>query len=174
VAYPFVVQIWTPHPPQLSTYLLAFVIGFYLWTGASSALASAQVRRRLPALQARLLARRTLTVSGDLPLAEAVRRAHEQEAGSIVVADADGRPSAIVNEAAAQATPQERWPWLPVRAVARAIEPEITFPADLAGEPLILAMQRAPASEYLLLEPDGSVYGVLVSADVDRAFAAGA
>ena len=174
IAYPFLTQIWTGRLPPVSTYVLAFVIALYLWGGASSALASAQVRRRLPALRARLLARRTLAVPHDLSLAEAVRRAHEQRAGSIVVTDADGRPSGIVNEAATQATPQDRWPWLPVSAVARSVEPEITFPADLAGEPLILAMQRAPASEYLLLEPDGSVYGVLVSADVDRAFAAGA
>ncbi len=33
-------------------------------------------------------------------------------------------------------------------------------------------MQRTPASEYLLLEPDGSLFGVLVTEDVDRAFAA--
>ena len=172
IAYPFLSQIWTHQLPPVSTYVLAFVIALFLWSGASSALASAQVRRRLPALQARLLARRALAVPEDLSLAEAVRRAHEQQAGSIVVTGPDGRPSGIVNEAAAQATPQDRWPWLPVSAVARSIEPEITFPADLAGEPLILAMQRAPATEYLLLEPDGSVYGVLVSADVDRAFAA--
>jgi hypothetical protein len=31
----------------------------------------------------------------------------------------------------------------------------------------------APAAEYLLVDPDGSIYGVLVTDDVDRAFAAG-
>jgi hypothetical protein len=46
------------------------------------------------------------------------------------------------------------------------------LPADAAGESLVLAMQRTPATEYLLLEPDGTVYGVLATADVDRAFAA--
>ena len=33
-------------------------------------------------------------------------------------------------------------------------------------------MQRTPATEYLLLEADGGVYGVLTTSDVDRAFAA--
>ncbi len=42
----------------------------------------------------------------------------------------------------------------------------------VAGEPLIRAMQRTPATEYLLRERDGTVYGVLVTDDVDRAFAA--
>ena len=34
-------------------------------------------------------------------------------------------------------------------------------------------MQKAPATEYLLLDGDGSVFGVLVTDDVDKAFAAG-
>jgi hypothetical protein len=86
--------------------------------------------------------------------------------------DTSGRPAAIVSEAALLATPGERRPWLSVSAVARTVEHGLVISADLAGEPLILAMQRTPASEYLLVEPDGSVYGVLATADVDRAFAA--
>jgi hypothetical protein len=52
------------------------------------------------------------------------------------------------------------------------MEAGMIFSADLGGEPLIRAMQATPATEYLLVEPDGSVYGVLVTQDVDRAFAA--
>jgi hypothetical protein len=102
-----------------------------------------------------------------------VRRAQEEQAGSIVVLDSTGAPSAIVNEAAVLATPEERRPWVAVSAVARRLEPGLTFSADISGEPLILAMQRSPASEYLLLDRDGSVFGVLVTDDVDKAFAAG-
>ena len=90
-----------------------------------------------------------------------------------MVLDPEGRPAAIVNEAAVLATPEDRRPWLPVSAVARALEPGLAFPADLSGEPLILAMQKAPATEYLLLDRDGSVFGVLVTDDVDKAFASG-
>ena len=32
------------------------------------------------------------------------------------------------------------------------------------------AIGRTPATEYLLLEDDGSVYGVLATSDVERAF----
>ena len=174
LGYPLVSSLVFATSPSLGTYLIAFIIAAFLWSGASSAIASAQVRRRLPSLQARALARRTLAVAHDLPLAEAVRRAQEAQAGSIVVLDVTGAPSAIVNEAAVLATPVERRPWLPVSAVARSIEPGITFPADISGEALIMAMQRSPASEYLLLDQDGSVYGVLVTGDVDRAFADGA
>ena len=49
----------------------------------------------------------------------------------------------------------------------------LASPPTSSGEPLILAMQKAPATEYLLLDGDGSIFGVLVTEDVDRAFAAG-
>jgi hypothetical protein len=52
------------------------------------------------------------------------------------------------------------------------MEQGLMFSADISGEPLIRAMQRTPATEYLLLELDGSIFGVLATDDVDRAFAA--
>ena len=173
LVYPFARQFVAGGTPSITDYVFAFVIASFLWSGASAAIMSARARRRLPSLRARTLARRTLAVPHDLPLSEAVRRAQEEQAGSIVVLDSTGAPSAIVNEAAVLATPQERRPWVAVSTVARRLEPGLTFSADISGEPLILAMQRSPASEYLLLDRDGSVFGVLVTDDVDKAFAAG-
>ena len=174
LAWPIVQELFLEVRPMVFDYVLAFVIATFLWGGASSAIMSAKLRLRLPTLQARALARRTLAVPHDLPLAEAVRRAQEQHAGSIVVLDSDGRPSGIVNEAALLATPEDRRPWLPVSSVSRTMEAGLMFPVDISGEPLIRAMQRTPATEYLLVEPDGSVFGVLTSGDVDKAFAASA
>jgi Zn-dependent protease len=159
-------------PALVTDYVLGLVIAMFLWGGATQAIASAKVRRRLPVLRARTLARRALSVPDDLPLAEAVRRAQEAEAGSILALGLDGTVSGIVNEAAVLATPEERRPWVAVSTVARTLQPGLRLPADLSGEPLIRAMQRTPASEYLLVEPDGSTFGVLVTEDVDRAFAA--
>ena len=172
LSYPLVIEVLTSRQPDLVDYLLAFVIATFLWGGASTAIISARLRRKLPTLRARSLARRTLAVPHDLPLSEAVRRAQQEQAGSIVVLDQHARPSGIVNEAALLATPEERRPWLPAEAVARSIEPGLMLPADISGEDLVRAMQRTPATEYLLLEADGGVYGVLTTSDVDRAFAA--
>ena len=172
IAFPLVQEPLIGRPPLITDYLLAFVIAFFLWNGATQSILSAKVRRRLPVLRARALARRTLTVPHDLPLSEAVRRAQDAEAGSIVVLGVDGSVSGIVNEAAVLATPEERRPWVAVSTVARSVEPGLRLPADIAGEPLVRAMQRTPASEYLLMEPDGALFGVLVTEDVDRAFAA--
>ena len=78
---------------------------------------------------------------------------------------------AIVSEAAVQATPEERRPWMEVGSLARTLEPAMVLSADLNGLDLIKAVQQAPASEYLLVEPSGQVFGVLAASDLDIAFA---
>jgi CBS domain-containing protein len=115
-----------------------------------------------------------IAVPDDLSVAEAVRRAQEAGAGAIVVHTADDRLSGVVNETALLATPDDRRPWLPVSAVARTLEDGLLLPADIFGEDLVRAMSRTPAGEYVLVEHDGSVYGVLSTEVVDRAFAEGA
>lgn len=170
LAWPLVQEPLFGVEPTLMDIVLVFILGLFLWTGATAAMAHARLRERLPALVARPLARRTLTVPSDLPLGEAVRRAQEARAGSIVTVSLDGRPLGIVSEAAVSAMPEERRPWVPVSTVARAIEEGLTLPATVAGEDLVLAISRRPAEEYLLVEADGSIYGVLATADVDRAF----
>lgn len=157
-------------PVGLFDYLVAFLVALFLWTGATAAMSSARIRRRLPQLEARRLARRTLAVPSDLPLAEAVRRAQEAQAGSIVTVTTDGRPVGVVNEAALLATPEERRPWVATSTVARTLTDGLALPADLAGEDLVAALTRTPAAEYVLVEPDGRLYGVLSAADVDAAF----
>ncbi|MFA6298012.1 MAG: site-2 protease family protein [Nocardioides sp.] len=157
-------------PPDVLDFILSLVIAMFLWTGATSAMASARIRSRLPDLHARDLARRTLAVPDDLPLSEAVRRAQDAEAGSIVTVTSTGRPVGVVNEAALLATPEERRPWVAVSTVARTLGEGLSLPATITGEDLILAISRTPAAEYVLVEDDGTVYGVLSTADVDRAF----
>ncbi|XVQ07752.1 M50 family metallopeptidase [Spirillospora sp. CA-255316] len=147
------------------------LVASFIWVGASQALRAEKVRDRIPTLLARRMARRATLVTADVPLAEAIRRAHEQRAGALVIVDHDGRPRGLVSEKAVTATPEQRRPWIEVGELSRGIDDDLTLPADLAGEDLIVALRRAPASEYLLVEPDGRVYGVLAAADVDRAFA---
>ena len=63
------------------------------------------------------------------PLAEAVRRAQEAEAGSIVTVTSGGQPVGIVSEAALLATPEDRRPWVAVSTVARTVEDGLRLPA---------------------------------------------
>lgn len=151
------------------TWLL--IIALFMWFSAGQAIRAAKVRERLPGLQARRLARRAIAIPGNVPLAEAIRRADEAQARALVIVDQDSTPIAIVNESAVMATPQQRRPWVEVGSLARALEPGIVLPADLSGMELIEAVQRSPASEYLLIEPSGQVFGVLATSDLDHAFA---
>jgi Zn-dependent protease/CBS domain-containing protein len=156
---------------DLVTVVWLAVIAAFMWTGAGQAIKATRVRERLPGLQARKLARKAVSVSADTPLAEAIRRADESKARAVVVVDHDDKPIAILNETAVMATPEQRRPWIEVGALARTLEPDMVLSADLSGMALLDAIHRAPATEYLLVEPSGQVYGVLTARDVDRAFA---
>ena len=155
-----------------SSYVLWLaVIAVFMWMSSGQAIRAAKIRDRLPGLQARRLARRAIPIPGNVPLAEAIRRADEVQARALVVVDHESTPIAIVNETAVMATPPQRRPWIEVGSLARAIEPGIVLSADLSGMELIEAVQRSPASEYLLIEPSGQVFGVLATSDLDHAFA---
>jgi Zn-dependent protease len=147
------------------------VIAAFMWTGASQSLKVTRVRERLPGLQARTLARRAIPIPASLPLAEAIRRADAAGARALVIVDHDDKPIAIVNENAVMATPPQRRPWVDAGSLARTIDSGLVLPADLSGMDLLEAVRRAPATEYLLVEPSGQVYGVLSSSDLDHAFA---
>lgn len=172
VLYPALLLPAFGRQPDFVDYLFGFMIGAFLWAGATQALVMARLRSKLPALQARKLARSAIGVPADLPVAEAVRRAQEAHAGSLVVVTSAGQPAGIVNEAAVLSTPPERRPWLPCGDLARRLEDGLSLPADLGGEDLLRAMSGTPATEYLLTEADGSIFGVLVAKDVDAAFKA--
>ncbi|MBA2574043.1 MAG: M50 family metallopeptidase [Nocardioidaceae bacterium] len=169
--YPFLLPAFGLRA-RLVDYFMGFVIGAFLWAGASQALTSAKVRSKLPSLDARRMGRPAIGVPATLPLAEGIRQAQLARAGSIVVVAADGCPMGIVNEAAVMSTPEGRRPWVSCGDLARRIEDGLMISADLTGEALLRTLNTTPASEYVLVEPDGSVYGVLVAKDVDAAYRA--
>jgi len=156
---------------DITTVIWLVVIAGFMWTGAGQAIKATRFRERLPALQARRLARKAVSVAADTPVAEAIRRADESHARAVVIVDHEDTPIAILNETAVMATPEQRRPWLEAGSLARTIEPNMVLSADLSGLALLDAIRKAPATEYLLVEPSGQVYGVLATRDVDHAFA---
>jgi Zn-dependent protease/CBS domain-containing protein len=151
--------------------LWVVVIAAFMWTGATQSIKATRFRERLPALQARRLARKAISVSASTPLAEAIRQADDAGARAIVVVDHDSKPIAIVNEAAVTATPPQRRPWVETGSMARSIDPSLVLNADLQGMALLDAIRRAPATEYLLVDSTGQVFGVLAARDLDQVFA---
>ncbi|WP_345677979.1 site-2 protease family protein [Yinghuangia aomiensis] len=155
---------------RLYTVVCGALIGGFMWTGAVQSLRAEQLRERLPGLRVRGLTRRAIPVAADLPLAEALRRAGEAGARALVVVDANGSPIALVRESRVVNTPEQRRPWVAVGPLSRDLLPGMRVAAELAGEDLLAALRATPASEYLVVEADGSVYGVLARSDVERAF----
>jgi Zn-dependent protease len=146
------------------TELYLFLIALFIWTNASVSIAQAKVAAVLPTLDINRLIRPALTVDAQLPLAEAVRRARE--------INARDRWSGIVSEAQVQATPVERQPWVSVADVSRPIEDGLVLDPGLGGKQLMDAVQRMPASEYLVTGPNGSLGGVLARVDLIAALRA--
>ncbi|MFJ7040819.1 site-2 protease family protein [Streptomyces rochei] len=150
--------------------LLAAILAAIIWTGAGNSLRMARLREHLPELRARALTRRAVPVSADTPLSEALRRANASGARALVVVDADGVPVSLVREAAIVGVPEHRRPWVPVSGLAQDLTDGMRVSAELSGEELLDALRANPATEYLVVEETGEIYGVLSAADVERAF----
>lgn len=150
--------------------LLAAILAAIIWTGAGNSLRMARLREHLPELRARALTRRAVPVETDTPLSEALRRANAAGARALVVVDADGQPLSLVREAAIVGVPEHRRPWVAVSGLAQDLTDGMRVSAELSGEELLDALRATPATEYLVVEETGEIYGVLSAADVERAF----
>ncbi|QHA03714.1 peptidase [Streptomyces broussonetiae] len=150
--------------------LLAAILAAIIWTGAGNSLRMARLREHLPELRARTLTRRAVPVQTDTPLSEALRRANAAGARALVVVDAHGNPLSLVREAAIVGVPEHRRPWVAVSGLAQELTDGMRVSAELAGEDLLDVLRATPATEYLVVEETGEIYGVLSAADVERAF----
>lgn len=168
---PFLVAMREDGATSLVDALWAAILGAFIWVGASQAILQGAVQQRLPRVTARRLTRRAIPVTAALPLGEALRQAESAGARGLVVVDAEGGPIGLVSEHRVRQIPVERRPWVSVGDLSRRLEPGLRLDADLAGESLVTAMTANPASEYLVVEPDGAVYGMLATADVEQALA---
>jgi Zn-dependent protease len=157
--------------PEVVDVVLASLVASFIFVGATASLRQAQLKAKLPGLSARQLARPALGVQGDLPLAEAVRRAQAVGARGLVVVGRADAPEGVVSEAAVIATPEQRRPWITVGALSRRIDASMLLDAELRGEDLIRAMRAAPAQEYVVRDAQGRL-GVLLAEDVAKAVTA--
>ena len=169
LALPFLVAAMRETEVSVVDIIWAALLSAFIWVGASQSILQANVQQRLPAVSARSLTRRAVPVAVDVPLAEALRRAQLVGAGGLVIVDGAGSPVGLVSERAVREVPVERRPWVSVGDLSRRLDSDLTLQADLTGEQLIEAITARPATEYLVVEASGEVYGMLATADVERA-----
>ena len=174
LGYPFLVARLYDRPFSFVDLLMAGLIASFLWGGASASLQHARLRSRLPRAErpdpgppGGRGSRRTLLSPRRCAGRRRCRRAVSRYA-----------PRTTRSPAWSTSAPCSRCP----RSVGRgsrcarsaaASTAELRLPADLVGEDLVRAMTGAPASEYLLVETDGQVFGLLATSDVEAAFARG-
>ena len=170
LAAPLLMESLLDRRPSVFDYVIAFAIAWFLWAGSTRALVQGKVRRKLPTLQVRALARRAIAVLASTPISEAIRMATEQQAGAVVVIDGDGKPHALVSERAVNAVEPNQRPWTTVGEVSTRITAGHILGINDTGEEILENLRKSPAGEYLVLDADGEVYGVLATADVEQAF----
>ncbi|HEX3812805.1 MAG TPA: site-2 protease family protein [Mycobacteriales bacterium] len=149
--------------------LIVVLVALFVWASAGQALRLASLQETVPRLNIADLTRPTLHISTDLSVAETIRRAQEAQVGAVVLVDGDQRPRAVVSESSVLTVPNNQRPWTSIADVARPLEPGLMLRDNLHGEAILEAMRAVPASEYVVVGRDGSVLGVLVTADVIRA-----
>ncbi|WP_203589650.1 site-2 protease family protein [Streptomyces sp. SID13031] len=170
LAAPVILEQVFDRQPTIIDFIIALAVGFFLWMGSTASLMQARLRRKLPALQVRGLARRAIAVHASTPISEAVRLAAGAQAGAVVVIDGDDKPHALVSESAVNAVAQSQRPWTTVGEVATRIGAGHIIGVNDTGEEILATLRENPASEYLVLDADGQIYGVLATADIEQAF----
>ena len=145
--------------------LFTIFIGIFVGLQARQALRAADLAERLPGVVAGKLARPAYVAAGDLPLAEALRRAADGGLSAVLLGDAAGRPTGVMSELLLARVPPQRRPWVPLSTVARALRPGMYLDAQLSGDALLEALRREQAREYVVM--DGArIVGVLAVSDV--------
>lgn len=157
--------------PTIIGMIWGVLVAALLWSGARQALMVGRVRARLPDVDTATLTRRAAPIAPDVPVSEALALTAREQVHALVVVDPNGRPTAVVSEAAIAAVPEERRPWVVVAEVSRRLRPGMTIPLGLSGEELVVAMRSTPATEYLVVDDAGAIHGVLAAADVDATLA---
>jgi len=170
VALPFLVSLPSGGRPSLFSVVWAALIAAFVWAGSTQALRAVAIDERMPTIDPRRLSRRAVPVAAATPLALGLQQMAAAGARSMVVVDGDGKPIALVNESAVAAVPIERRPWVNVSSVARRLDPAAVLPFSLTGRALVERMAASPAGEYLVVDDDDRVYGVLTATDVEAVF----
>lgn len=149
-----------------------YLIALFMWTNATASINQARLGSVLPQLDTGTLLRKAMPVDAQLPVAEAVRRAHLAGARALVVVDGRGKPQGLVSEAAVMQLPEQRRPWVSVSDLSRPLRRELILQDNITGETLLNVLRNTPASEYLVVAKTGAIRGVLAAADIGSALRA--
>jgi Zn-dependent protease len=153
--------------PSLTGSIWLFLIALMLWRGASAAITQAGWRHRTETIQLVQLMDPAITVSHEVTVAQALDALRatsvDQTHGRpvVVLTDAAGVATAVLDEPSAEAVPVERRALVAATAVSLAVPSSATLPRAAAGADLLARLQADPQPQYVVVGDHGVVVGVL-------------
>jgi CBS domain containing-hemolysin-like protein len=125
------------------------------------------ISRALDLLTVAQLVRPALLVPQDTSVDLALRELLASGRGELVVTDSQGTAVGVVQREAVDAVPVERRATMPVSGTARSVSVRSALPASMSGRDLVARLNASPQDQHLVVDEHGTVYGVLVTADVE-------
>lgn len=161
VAAVVIVPFLAGDQPSTSLVIVAVVMAGFLWLGASSAIANAQMRLRLPAVSAGRLKQPAVGLRAGTSVAQVRRVLADRPGIGVVLTSPEGMPEAVVDHAALGSVPEPQAESTPANAVARALAPGAYVPEFAEGQELVQYLARLAGSEYAVTDRQGMVTGLL-------------
>ena len=173
VAWALVLPILRGSPLDLYTIVWTFLIGSFLWSGASGAIAGARTGRAVTAITVAVVGLPAAVVEAHATLADADRARGAAGVNDVVVLAPDGRPAAYVDRAAAAAVAPEDRASTPVVAVSVVLPVGAVVDASLEGAALVQAVgQTTRMSPVVVAVRGGRVVALVRAVDVIAALRA--
>lgn len=147
--------------PDVSLMLITVLVCGFLWMGATAAIRHAQLRTRLPLVNAGALAEPAIGVPETATVADVMPVVTPGGPAVVIVSAVDGRPIGIVDFGALQDVPPGQALGLPVSAVSHPLEPGAYVPQSAHGQELIQYLAKLTGGEYVVIDDSGIVTGLL-------------
>ena len=163
---PFLLALVVGGRPSLALIVISLVLAVILWTGASTALKSAQASRVLMGLRATELAKPITTVLASATLAEIPIGG--MTTGFVVAIDAQRHPVGVLNPAAAAAVPEDQRGRVDVMAASVRVSELAAVSAGSTARDVLRACQDMD-SRYVVVLDDSGPIGLI---DTDAVFVA--
>ncbi|WP_458115078.1 site-2 protease family protein [Arthrobacter sp. D2-10] len=161
IAVVVLVPLLTGSQPSPVTVIVAVVMGGFLWLGASSAIANAKMRLRLPEVSAGRLKQPAVGVLAGTSVQQVKRLLADRPGVDVVLTSPNGLPEAVIDRDALTAVPDSQAETTPANAVARALAPGAYVPEFAEGQELVQYLARLAGSEYAVTDRQGTVTGLL-------------
>lgn len=162
VSWALLVPMLAGTSPDLVGVAWGALIGAFVWTGASQAIAGAKATQALEGISVVALMTPAVAVPSDAGLGGQ----HDADV-DVVLVGPDGTPVAYVDRAAAATVPADRRSATPVAAVAVPLPADVTVPVVLTGRAAVQAVGRAARYSPVMVVVDADrVVGLLRAQDV--------